>query len=206
MPVFLQVGLPLIGLRKVPAYRALVVGYSAFGPMWLIETCRACRRDPPKKPSAFHWFQCNATGVPNQHNSGTCPPYVCYSLIRKETPVQLKDIRKIENLHVALWLLKDASWCSSWKALGVVMIIPTLAVALQIVWHSRKQTEDLIHNVAVCLWICANMIWMAGEFFLNDGTRGYAKVFFFAGLALLAGYYASILLRKCLSRPAPTEA
>lgn len=111
------------------------------------------------------------------------------------------DIRKIENLHVALWLLKDLSWCSSWKALGMAMVLPTLLVAIQISWHSRKHLADFIHNAAVCLWILANITWMVGEFFYNDGTRGYAKLFFYAGVALLIGYYGYVASQWLRTRP-----
>ena len=101
----------------------------------------------------------------------------------------MHDTRKIENLHVALWLLKDVSWCSDWQTLGLIMIVPTLAVAIKICWDTRHFYADLIHNVAVVLWICANITWMIGEFFYEDMTRAFAKVFFYAGMALLAAYY-----------------
>ena len=69
------------------------------------------------------------------------------------------------------------------------MAIPAIIIAIQIAWHSRKMLADLIHNIAVCLWIVANIVWMTGEFYYADMTRPFAKVFFFMGLALLAGYY-----------------
>lgn len=78
----------------------------------------------------------------------------------------------------------------------MALTIPTLLVALKIVWESRHETEDLIHNIAVCLWVCANMIWMTGEFYFNDGTRTPAKVFFFTGLAVLIAYYGTMGLRR----------
>jgi hypothetical protein len=101
----------------------------------------------------------------------------------------MRDTRKIENLHVTLWLLKDCSWVSDWKLLGLIMVIPTLLVALKICWDTRTNTADLIHNVAVALWICANTTWMIGEFYYDDNTRGIAKLFFYAGMTLLGTYY-----------------
>jgi hypothetical protein len=101
----------------------------------------------------------------------------------------MNDTRKIENLHVTLWLLKDVSWVSDWKLLGLFMIIPTLVVALKICWDTRHQTADLVHNLAVALWICANTTWMIGEFYYNDGTRDLAKVFFYSGMAVITSYY-----------------
>lgn len=100
-----------------------------------------------------------------------------------------KHIRVIENLHVLLWLLKDYSWCVSWHYLGLGMVAPTLLVAMYVTWINRRDFAELCHNVAVCLWICANITWMIGEFFFDDGTRPIARVFFVCGLGTLAVYY-----------------
>lgn len=105
-------------------------------------------------------------------------------------------IKRIENIHVFLWLVKDMSWCNGYHHLGMLMVIPTLAVALKIAWHARKNAADLVHNCAVCLWISANITWMVGEFFYQDHTRPYARVFFFAGMLLLLGYYAKVALQR----------
>jgi hypothetical protein len=101
----------------------------------------------------------------------------------------MNDTRRIENLHVALWLLKDVSWVSDWKLLGLFMVLPTLGVALKICWDTREQLADLVHNIAVTLWICANTTWMIGEFYYQDMTRPLAKVFFISGMGLLTIYY-----------------
>lgn len=114
----------------------------------------------------------------------------------------MKDIRKVENLHVALWLMKDLSWCSLWKILGLAMVGPTLAVALWITWNSRKSLSDCVHNGAVCLWIGANITWMVGEFFFNDRTRPAAQIFFFAGVAVLIAYYGYEVVSRVRSSKA----
>lgn len=106
------------------------------------------------------------------------------------------DIRKIENVHVALWLVKDISWCSDWQWLGMLMVVPTLIVATRICWLTRTDAEELVHNLAVVLWISANITWMIGEFFYNDGTRPLAQVFFAAGAVCLAGYYGRKLFQR----------
>ena len=100
-----------------------------------------------------------------------------------------KNIREYENLHIALWLIKDTCWVMSFKTLGIIMIIPTLAVAIHLAWRSRKNISDLFHNIAVCLWITANATWMTGEFFYNDGLRRYAMIFFTFGIIVVALYY-----------------
>ena len=101
----------------------------------------------------------------------------------------LKNIREYENLHIALWLVKDTCWVMTWKAAGMTMIIPTLLVAIHLAWRSRKNVADLFHNIAVCCWIMANTTWMTGEFFYRDDLRPFAMIFFTAGLVIVAFYY-----------------
>src|ERR1019366_4785127 len=107
-----------------------------------------------------------------------------------------KKLREYENLHIALWLLKDTCWVMTWRIPGMLMIFPTLFVAIHIAWKSRKQIDDLFHNIAVCLWIAANATWMTGEFFYNDGLRLYASVFFALGLIVVAVYYLIYLPKR----------
>jgi hypothetical protein len=38
--------------------------------------------------------------------------------------------RRMENLHIVFWLIKDISWCMIWKPLGILMIFPTLIIAI----------------------------------------------------------------------------
>jgi hypothetical protein len=116
----------------------------------------------------------------------------------------MKDIKKLENLHVGLWLLKDCSWCEDWVKIGMMVALPTVVLAAKIAWEKRADTEELVHNLAVCLWLCANVVWMTGEFFFNDGTRAISKVFFIAGLVLLGGFYLRELWlkrRNLVSKP-----
>lgn len=101
----------------------------------------------------------------------------------------MKNIKKLENIHVSLWLLKDCSWCEEWIKIGMMVALPTLVLAAKIAWEKRADKEELVHNVAICLWLCANVVWMVGEFFFNDGTRDIAQIFFFAGLVLLGAFY-----------------
>jgi hypothetical protein len=117
-----------------------------------------------------------------------------------------KSVREYENLHIALWLLKDTCWVMSdsfpaLKIPGMIMIVPTLLVAIYIAWRSRNETSDLFHNVAVCLWISANAIWMTGEFFYNDATRPIATLFFAAGLITVAIYYIVHFPKRNMGEP-----
>jgi hypothetical protein len=103
-------------------------------------------------------------------------------------------IRKTENLHILLWLLKDICWVADLKWFGLIMIIPTLFVALWITYRMRHTASELVHNIAVICWICANSVWMLGEFFWNDGTRPFAVGFFVTGIVILVVYYLWIFL------------
>ena len=105
--------------------------------------------------------------------------------------------RKMENLHIVFWLLKDISWCMTWRVLGIAMIIPTLSVAIMIAWRTRQFKSELAHNLAIAFWISANSLWMISEFFGFDakpvwlGFEGkhLALVPFIIGIAILGWYY-----------------
>ncbi len=107
-------------------------------------------------------------------------------------------LREYENFHIVLWLMKDTCWLMEWKIAGIVMIVPTVAAAFHITWLSRKNTANLYHNLAVSNWICANAIWMIGEFFFDDTFRPFARVFFSMGFVFLAAYYFGVLPREKL--------
>lgn len=96
--------------------------------------------------------------------------------------------RWIENGHIFLWLIKDTCWAMVWKPGGIIMIFPTLAVALFIFWKSRRIRAEAYHNIAVCLWILANSVWMVGEFYEKE-TRHFAVGLFLTGLVILLVYY-----------------
>lgn len=99
------------------------------------------------------------------------------------------NIRKKENLHIVLWLIKDFGWIMDFKILALLMAVPTLALAAQLCWITRVDRSELHHNGAVLCWISANVIWMTGEFFYNDGIRHLAAPFFVLGLIILAKFY-----------------
>jgi hypothetical protein len=105
--------------------------------------------------------------------------------------------RKIENLHIVFWLLKDVSWCMVWKPLGIAMIIPTLIISVVIAYRSRIYMSELCHNLAVTFWISANSYWMISEFvgidtikIYNDWTyKHLALIPFILGMLPLIYYY-----------------
>jgi hypothetical protein len=105
--------------------------------------------------------------------------------------------RRIENLHILFWLMKDISWCMLWRPLGIAMLAPTLVVAIVITWQTRKLTAELFHNLAVTFWICANGYWMIIEFWgYDEELRIYTVIPFMIGLFFIATYYLVILPRS----------
>lgn len=107
----------------------------------------------------------------------------------------LKTVRSSENFHIVLWLLKDLCWVLDLHTAGVVMIAPTVGMAVWIAWRCRAEIGELLHGLAVVCWILANSVWMIGEFFFEDHSRRIAALFFFAGLACVAWYYLVVLPR-----------
>jgi len=105
--------------------------------------------------------------------------------------------RRMENMHIVFWLIKDISWCMIWKTLGIAMVIPTLTIALVIAWRTREIKSELAHNLAVAFWISANSYWMVSEFYGFDETRivgpyegkHLAMIPFMIGVLILAWYY-----------------
>lgn len=103
--------------------------------------------------------------------------------------------RRIENLHIVFWLVKDISWALLWKPLGIAMFIPTISVAVLITWQTRRLTAELYHNLAIVCWIVANGYWMIVEFFWPDADflRYYASIPFGIGIIFISIYYFIIL-------------
>ena len=106
--------------------------------------------------------------------------------------------RRMENMHIVFWLMKDISWCMIWKVLGIAMILPTLSIAIIIAWRTRNIAAELAHNLAIAFWISANSLWMISEFFgfdtiviwKNFTGKHLALIPFIIGLSLLLYYYA----------------
>jgi len=105
--------------------------------------------------------------------------------------------RKIENLHILLWLIKDLCWAMLWKPLGIAMLIPTLTVAILITWQTRHLKSELFHNMAVAFWICANGYWMIIEFWgYDEELRIYTAIPFSIGLLFIGIYYLGVLPKE----------
>ena len=116
--------------------------------------------------------------------------------------------RKMENLHIVFWLLKDISWCMIWRPLGIAMIFPTLIVGIIITIRTRRYMSEVCHNAAIVFWITANAYWMISEFFQFDTVIAYqtitykylAVIPFSIGIIILAFYY---LIWRPMNRNVP---
>ena len=106
--------------------------------------------------------------------------------------------RKLENLHIFFWLIKDISWCMEWKLLGMFMIIPTLTAGIFITRQFWPIMSERCHNLAVVLWIIANAYWMITEFFgwdeilfpfLDISLRHLSILPFTLGILILLYFY-----------------
>lgn len=105
--------------------------------------------------------------------------------------------RRMENMHIVFWLMKDISWCMIWRELGLAMFVPTLIISIVISWRTRSVKSELAHNLAITFWICANGYWMISEFFhfdtwqISSSITGkhLALIPFLTGAIILLYYY-----------------
>lgn len=105
-------------------------------------------------------------------------------------------LSRFDNMHILFWLIKDMSWCLMSKTVGTLMIMPTITIALIILYRSREHMSSFIHNLAVLFWISANSLWMVGEMYCSDCTKPYAIGIFICGTGVLIGYYIIQLLQR----------
>jgi hypothetical protein len=109
---------------------------------------------------------------------------------------RLSDVRATENLHIVFWLLKDFCWAADWQIPAMLMIVPTLCIAMWLAWKSRSDAAEFLHSAAVVCWISANSVWMTGELFFDDTWRTPAKILFAAGIVSVAVHYLIIAPRR----------
>lgn len=100
------------------------------------------------------------------------------------------SLRHFENLHIPLWLLKDTCWMMEWRVLGMIMILPTVSVALYLTYKARH-AKDFFINLAVSFWIAANAYWMLCEFFGHAEWKFYASIPFGLGMISTLLFYTS---------------
>lgn len=106
------------------------------------------------------------------------------------------ELRKFENIHIPLWLIKDTCWMMEWKTMGITMIFPTILVAIIITMKSFRKNEFFI-NLAICFWITANAYWMCCEFMEHIELKNFAAIpFFFGFIATGIFYFRKMVLDR----------
>jgi hypothetical protein len=103
-------------------------------------------------------------------------------------------LKRLDNTHILLWLLKDLCWVSNWNTAGAIMVIPTIGMALFILFKSPKFHSSFFYNMAVTCWILANSAWMLGEMYFMDTashhiyllSKKFAYIAFFLGIGCIA--------------------
>lgn len=109
--------------------------------------------------------------------------------------IDIQKIKSYESMHIVFWLIKDSCWMLQLKWLGILMVIPTLSIALRIVYITRK-TVDVHLNLAIFFWICANSFWMYVEFFTTGELKSWASIPFGFGFIFVGIYYYKTLIFK----------
>jgi hypothetical protein len=100
----------------------------------------------------------------------------------------LNKIKHYEYLHIVFWLIKDSCWMMEFKVTGTLMIVPTIGLAIMIVYHTWR-TIDVYINMAILFWICANSFWMVLEFFDHTNLKTLAAVPFLLGFVFVGIFY-----------------
>jgi hypothetical protein len=77
-----------------------------------------------------------------------------------------------------------------WKTLGIIMIFPTILVAIYLTIKSYKDNEhEFWINLAICFWVSANAYWMLCEFTDNEDLKDYAGIPFVMGMLSVGIFY-----------------
>lgn len=71
----------------------------------------------------------------------------------------------LETAHIPLWLIKDICWLMSYRLAGVIIAVPTIAVAIWMALLTRRNKDQFLPNVSIAFWILANANWMFAEFY-----------------------------------------
>jgi Ca2+/Na+ antiporter len=100
-----------------------------------------------------------------------------------------------ENLHIFFWLLKDSCWMMEWKLFGTFMIIPTISLAIWMIYRTRQHPEIWI-NLSVLVWVMANSWWMLTEFSGDESRKYYSAIPFSLGFIFFGIYVYRYRVKK----------
>ena len=97
-------------------------------------------------------------------------------------------LRRLENLHIVFWLVKDTCWLLELKLLGTIMVVPTVFLAAYMLKITFRHSEFFL-NCAVLCWITANSTWMLLEFYNDHRYKNVAFIPFVLGLLSISLFY-----------------
>lgn len=130
----------------------------------------------------------------------------------------------IENAYIIFWISKDTFWslgtgdlphgkpfAIAIETLAICFGATALAVYLVTSFLYRRNPLRLLDSITTVLWICANFVWMCGEFFIrydnlnhddstsgNDGdTRIASATLFCMGISLQLFVIVNMLCYDC---------
>lgn len=104
-------------------------------------------------------------------------------------------IREFEYLHILFWIIKDTAWMMEWRTLGIIIMFPTIFIALWITVKTLKTAEVYV-NLAIFFWIMANSYWMCCEFMGYLQFKNYAVIPFAFGLISTSIYYLKRMKKR----------
>lgn len=108
-------------------------------------------------------------------------------------------IRKIENLYVVCWLMKDMCWMLAFKYLALFMILPTILLAVYVLVLSKKSMINLSVNISMICWIAANSAWMIHDFYMIIPIE-VSKVLFSTGIVTMLMYIWLVFVQPKLNK------
>lgn len=79
-----------------------------------------------------------------------------------------KNWRQYEFFHIMCWIGKDLSWNLKMPIMWIICTTLTFIISLdfiRVTLNSKRLAMDLIHYIVQFIWICANIVWSAGEIF-----------------------------------------
>ena len=103
------------------------------------------------------------------------------------------QLRRMENMHILFWLLKDISWCLNFKVLGVLMKYPStyFSVEKEHAYNElQKRTDLIVYNKDLKPWMICEFTGIDETPIIGgfDG-RHLALIPFSIGLFILLYYY-----------------
>jgi hypothetical protein len=94
-------------------------------------------------------------------------------------------LKKIERLHVPLWLVKDMFWMLGYGELSLLFAAPTIIISILLIMVKRGSERYV--ELMMGFWLTANTFWMAHELFKTN-TKGIALVMFMYGIIIFPMY------------------